>query len=393
MIATIQRRLQILCVFLVAGSTAWASTVDATLFNAATNAGGDDPAGLGTNFAATSSIGGDTVEDAFGNNDGGIEPTTFLFADGQTADNGNATLGDGGESVDNITWQTTSFVIIDGYRLDAAPDGTDNLSRGIELAQFSVQSEIDDLFDKDHGGGVVDRLFVIPQVGDSFQLDVSHTNSQGARVNEIDALTTDTSAAVVNTTIFNATTNTGGDEAAGFSFNFTHSALVGGDTPEDAFGNNDGGVEGSTVLFADGGTADNANNTFGDGGETVDFIQWNTTSKVQLNGYEVQLDGDGGVQGAARSTQLIRFFVNGNLVDIFDANGFSGTFDRLFAGGSVVGNIFRIELTRSTSGVSDGGPRLLEVNALNALVVPIPQALPAGVSLLSLLALWCRRSA
>ena len=86
-----------------------AATLDADLLNATTNAVGDDPAGLSTGFSASSQVNAlETIEDAFGNKDGGVEGTTFIFANGRTPDNGNAVMGDGGESVDNITWSTTS---------------------------------------------------------------------------------------------------------------------------------------------------------------------------------------------------------------------------------------------------------------------------------------------
>jgi len=370
------------------------AAVDTTLFNATTNTGGDDPAGQGTGFAATSSISGDTVEDAFGNNDGGVEPNTFLFADGRTPDNGDATLGNGGETVDAITWQTTGVVIIDGYRLTGGPDGDGSGNRGIQLAAFSVEGEQDDLFDRDAGGSDVDRTFAIAQVGNDFQFQVTHNTSAGARVDEIEALVTDTSSAAVNTTIFNATTNTGSDDPAGLSTGFSSSALIGpGETLEDAFGNTDGGVEGDTVLFQDGGTVDNGNNIFGDGGETVDFIEWSTTSKVQLDGYQVSLNGDGGVEDAGRSTELIRFYVEGALVDIFDANGHSGSFTRLFGAGALIGDDFRLELTRATSGGANGGPRLVEIDAVNAVAVPVPAALPAGLALMGLTILRRRRRA
>ncbi|MBI1367492.1 MAG: hypothetical protein GC162_02435 [Planctomycetes bacterium] len=380
---------------LLSAGVASASTVDPILFNANTNTGGDDPAGLGTAFSATSSIPGDTVEDAFGNNDGGIESNTFIFDNGRTADNGNLVLGDGGESVDSISWSTTSVIILDGYRLLANPDnvGGGNFSRGVELAQFSVQGEADDLYDRDHQDGAIDRLFAIPQVGNAFQLSVTHFNDQGARINEIDALTTDTSAAVINTTIFNATTNNigEGDQAPGLAYNFSSSPRVGADTIEDAFGNNNGNVEGATLLFADGGTVDNGDNVFGNAGETVDFVAWRTLSPVQLDGYVVSLEGDGGVQGAPRSTQLVRFFVNNVLVDTFDANGFTGAFSRLFSAGTQMGTDFRLELTRTTNGGANGGPRLVEIDALNAAAVPTPAALPAGLTLIALLTMRRRK--
>jgi len=173
-------------------------------------------------------------------------------------------------------------------------------------------------------------------------------------------------AAVVDTTIFNATTNTGGDEPAGLSTSFTNSALIAGFTIENAFGRAGGGSEPTNVIFSDSGTPDNGNGVMGDGGERVDFIQWHTTSMINLAGFQFSVSGDGG--GTKRATELIRFYVEGVQVDLFDNNSTAGVFDRVFAGGPVMGDDFRIEFTRKDA----FGPRIREINAI---LVPEPSSL------------------
>lgn len=362
-----------------------ASIVDPNLFNADTNSGGDQPAGLSTGISATNPIPGDDPRDAFGNNDGPGEATAFIFNDGRTADNGNGIFGDLSESTDFLTWSTNSVVVIDGYRYNVSSDGPDP-SRGTQLLRLAVEGEIDDLYDNDNTNGETSRLFSVPQVGNSFEFGLTHNHPNGARVEEIDAIVTSTAGAVVDPDIWNAVTNGGGDQPAGLSTNITASSKVEGiDTPEDAFGNNNGLVEGDNFMFGNEGTNDNGDNLAGNGGETVDFIEWHTTSLIQLEGYQVGVAGDnGGVEDATRSTELVRLLVEGNLVDTIDLNGHSGAFLRLFSGGAVIGDDFRIEFTRH-----NGSQRIFEIDAVNAVVVPEPGA--CGMLLVGVAWLLCRR--
>ncbi|MBN1345833.1 MAG: PEP-CTERM sorting domain-containing protein [Phycisphaerae bacterium] len=350
------------------------SAVDTLLFNATTNTGGDDPAGLGTNYASSPPLfGTDVIEDAFGNNDGPIEPTTFLFADAGTVDNGNSVIGDGGETVDWLSWNTTQLVVLDGYRVGLGSEGPpQGYNRGTELFSFGVAGEQDDFFD-DNGqsgpGTPVARYFAIPQVGNSFAVNLTRTTTSGPRIDEIDAIVPEAPAPDVFTDpiLFNATTLGAGDEAAGLALNFASSATIPGDTIEDAFGNQDGGIEPSSLIFSDAGAvADNRNNTFDVGVETIDWISWDTTRLVELHGYQLGLSPDG--ESDYRGTELVRFFVDDVLVDIIDFNHSSGTIDRIFAGGPVVGDSFRIELTRT---IATGGSRVLEINA----IIPEPGSL------------------
>ncbi len=180
---------------------------------------------------------------------------------------------------------------------------------------------------------------------------------------------------VVDSVLFNATTNTGGDETAGLGINFNASSRVfGTDTIEDAFGNNNGAVELTSFIFEDNQTADNGDQVMGNG-ETVNFITWNTTQAVAIAGFKINLTGDGG--GPKRATELVRFSVGGVVVDFFDNNAGSGSVVRIFSGGVVTGNSFRIELTSTSSTVSSptsNGPRIFEIDAV-VQVVPEPSSL------------------
>ena len=141
-----------LAVALCLAPLALGATVDTTLFNANDNdpgdaiGGVDEAAGLSTNITASSAVGADNPKDAFGNNDTDVEGPTFIFANGRTADTTpDLLLGNNGESVDSLTWETTSVVVIDGYRFTPGTDG-DGTTRGTETIQFSVEGEADDVF-------------------------------------------------------------------------------------------------------------------------------------------------------------------------------------------------------------------------------------------------------
>ncbi|MEQ9379301.1 MAG: PEP-CTERM sorting domain-containing protein [Pirellulales bacterium] len=356
-----------------------AQVLDTNLFNATTNGIGDDTPGLGTNFGSSGQLGGiDAEEDAFGNNDGPVEPTSFLFDDGGVIDNGNAILGDGGETVSTLTWDTTSLVVLEGYRASISGDGGPN--RATELLGFSVAGERDDLFDNNAAAGDMDRLFTIPQLGSSFAIDATRTTSSGQRFFEIDAIVSDAlpANAVVDPILFNAITNNivEGDEAPGLSTNFITSAPLADDTVEDAFGNNNGAIEATSFLFSDVGVGDNGNNIFEGGTETIDFINWETLSPVSIGGFEILFASDSLGPHAQRGTELLNFLVEGVVVDTIDLNGYGNgsgpggsiAIQRVFGGGALVGDDFGIQLTRSTA----AGSRILEINAI---VVPEPSTI------------------
>jgi hypothetical protein len=344
-----------------------AAVIDPNLFNATTNGSGDDPPGLSTGFVVSSRVAGvDDPEGAFGRNTGPIEPNTFIFGDGATPDNGNTVMGDGGETVNSLSWQTTQPVLLLGYNASLPSDGpVYGYNRGSELVRFSTNGEVDDFFDDNSAGGGT-RLFSIPQLGNSYTFESTNRTGGGARIAEIDAVVQGAfpSGVHVSPTLFNASTNGVGDEPAGLATAFATSPAIPGSNVEAAFGSNHGGIEGNSFLFADGGTVDNHNNTFDPGAETIDYITWQTQRPLELFGYELSLIGDNATLGAFRSTQLVRFYVDGVLRDTMDFNAFSATVDRLFDGGPVTGSSFRLEVTRNTL----GGPRIGEINA----IVPEP---------------------
>ena len=140
-----------------------------------------------------------------------------------------------------------------------------------------------------------------------------------------------------------------------------------GDSPQDALGAV-GGVESHTFIFHDDGVVDNGNAILGDEGETVDFIRFETDVPVTLDGYTINLQTDYGQQNTYRSTALVRLSIDGTVVDFFDNDGYSRTLDRLFQDGPISGSEFLLELTR----VTDGGPRIVEIDAILADGWPIP---------------------
>jgi cysteine-rich repeat protein len=165
------------------------------LFNAASNEiGVDDAPGLGINFSSSpTQADADTIEDAFGNRDGGIEPGTFIFNDTGVSDNGNQVLGDVSETVDFIEWQTNAPVEILGYQLIHTQ--LDAVGRTVELVRFLVDGAEEDFFDNDGASGAsnaevleIVRPFGAPITGSTFRIELSRTGN-GPRIWEIDALT------------------------------------------------------------------------------------------------------------------------------------------------------------------------------------------------------------
>jgi cysteine-rich repeat protein len=184
--------------FWLAASLVWGAlaapafgVVNPFLWNATTNDPGvDEPPGLGTGYVVSSrNLGTDTVEDAFGNQDGVDEPETFIFGDDGGPDNGNQVLGDG-ETVDYIEWQTTSPVVVVGYRVVLTHP--DIYGHDTELVRFLVDGVQRDFFDNDSqtAPNEVERLFAGGAVaGSTFRIELTRGQINGPRIWEIDALT------------------------------------------------------------------------------------------------------------------------------------------------------------------------------------------------------------
>ena len=315
---------------------------------------------------------------AIGVTGGGGETTNTIFADS------------GAGVTQSFVVRTPSPIKLDSFDLILAQDGGTSFRSATSARVYAsndniTYTEISDTTDvsaslsnyfTNFGSGVLTVSDTPGATAQFFRVEtVSAVN--GPRIREFDGFGT-VVPVIVDPNIFNAASNTGVvDEPAGLSFNFSVSSAVAGDDPQGAFGNNNGPIELASFIFADGATPDNGNKIFGDSGETVDFIQWQTSSRIGLNGYQITLAGDG-LDSATRGAELIRFLVNGVQVDLFDNDHLSGTVNRLFAGGPVSGDLFRIEFTRSSA----TGAR---INEINAIMAPIPE--PATISLLGLTAL------
>jgi|GEM_PF-1608321 len=329
----------------------------------------------GTNVIQTTPVlpfGGESIREAFGAF-AGVEGGNVMFADG-------APLG----TTDTVFWQTAGFVNLSSIELRFAQDGLDP-NRSTAAYTLSTSSDGINFTPVSTGavplaGGpgtamvnapllITDAALSGPVIGvRGFRLDIVRNSTSGPRLVEADGFGT----AGVQTTnyfdplAFNAASNThytgqgGDDQSPGMAVNFSSTTTVigGTDDVEGAFGNNNGPIEPDDVIFAAGGTPDNGNALFGDGGEFVDFIAWETTAPITLAGFRISLAGD--QVSSLRDTELIRFLVEGVEVDLFDNNGADSTVERLFAGGPVTGNHFRIEFTRTTT----DGPRISEIDAI-----------------------------
>jgi len=306
-----------------------------------------------------------------------IEPLHSTFRDGLSAG-----------TVDSITYMLPSPITATSFDLRLTDDGASNFRMA---SAFSLEASTDGVnfttissaalpvYD---GITISDAAPTIVADAQFFRLNVTRAGTGGVRLRELDLFGTTGGAPqyVVDPDILNATTNGAGDEPPGLSYNFARSSAVvsGTDTVEDAFGNNDGAVEPGTFIFDNNRTPDNDNGTIGDGGETVDYIEWKTTQPVTLAGLELLVSGDG--EGSSnRGTELIRILVEGTEVDLYDNNrdgtgGAGNPLVRIFQGGPVTGDDFRIEVTHKTS----PGARIQEINAVLFVepsgVIPEPTA-------------------
>ncbi|HAB16647.1 MAG TPA: CotH kinase family protein [Verrucomicrobiota bacterium] len=301
-----------------------------------------------------------------------VEPTHAIFQDG-------APVG----TVDTVEWQTAAPVNLTGVTLRLQQDGPNNPLRAATAWRLFASPD-GMTFSRISGGTIpgapganrnvplliTDRALTgVTDNVRAFRLELNRASSDGVRVVELDGEGTlgIETGLFLDRLAFNAASNrlTGrgaqvaDDEGPGLATGFTVSSRVlGTDTVEDAFGNANGAVEPESFIFGDGGTPDNGNDVIGDGGETVDFIEWQTKESISLAGYRLTLSGDGADPN--RSTELVRFLVDGDEADFFDNQGFDGTFTRVFKDGARWGGAFRIEFTRTTA----SGPRIIELDAI-----------------------------
>ena len=343
-------------------------------------------------------FGGEDLREAFGTF-GGVEGGNVMFNDGQA-------IG----FTDFIEWQTAATVNLSSIELRFSQDGGD---ANRSTASYTLLATSDGFTYSAISSGTVPLTggpgspmqFGALLITDSalgpaaaaargFRLEVQRNSGSGPRLREVDGFGTvvPQSTNYLDRLVFNSASNgawtgqNGDDETFGQASGFTFSSNVQGtDTVEDLFGNRNGAVEPESFIFGDGGLADNGNFIFGDGGETVDFVQWTTATPITLAGFRLSLAGDG--LSAARDTELIRFLVEGVEVDLYDNNGFDGDITRLFPGGSVVGDDFRIEFTRTT----DAGGRLAELDAITG-VIPEPSSALLGAFGVAVLGAGRRRS-
>ena len=344
-------------------------------------------------------FGGEDIREAFGGN-GGVEGGNVMFEDGHATG-----------YVDTVWWQTGGVVNLNSVQLRFSQDGGDPNRSPAAYTLFASQDGIN--YSAISSG-------IVPLVGgpgtamtnapllitDSalagttvnvrgFKLEITRNTGSGPRFVEIDGFGTagNLVTTYLDPLVFNATSNTAytgqgaDDDGPGAASGFASSPSVAGgiDDIEAAFGNNNGPVEPASFIFADGGTPDNGNGVFGDGGEAVDFISWHTATPLSLAGFKIGLTGDGG-GNPFRDTELVRFLVEGNQVDLFDNNGFDGDVTRLFSGGAVVGDDFRIEFTRTTA----GGARIFEIDAILG-PTPVPEPTAAAFLLMGTAASLRRR--
>ncbi|MBP7951093.1 MAG: PEP-CTERM sorting domain-containing protein [Verrucomicrobiales bacterium] len=323
-------------------------------------------------------FGGESLGEAFGGS-GGIE-------------NGNVILSDGPPlgTVDRFDWQTPGWVNVSGIEIRLAQDGAAAFRGANAYTLYTTQDGLN--FSTVSSGSIpltggpgspmvnspllISDLALAGSVTNvrGFRLEITRNSAGGTRVIEIDDIASTPGVQTMNyhdKVAFNAATNslvtTGAplDEGPGLGFNYSVSSAVAGgtDTVVDAFGNKDGAVEPESFIFGDGGTADNGNLVLGDGGETVDFIQWQSSAPLTLAGFKINLAGDGG-GNPDRDTELVRFLVEGTEVDLFDNNGFDGEVARLFSGGAVTGDDFRLEFSRRTG----QGGRVFEIDAILGMI-------------------------
>lgn len=328
-----------------------------------------------------------------------VEPGNAIFADGPAPGH-----------VDVLEWQTPEPLDLTRIEIRLAQDGPDSPYRG--TAAYRLWASADGMQFAPISGGAIplrngvmihaallitDRALNGVTTGlRVFRLELTRLSNGGPRLIEVDGFGAPGTGAgeFLDRLAFNAADNTytgragasRDDEGPGYATDFAVSSRQHGtDRVEDAFGNADGLLEPDAFNLADGGVPDNGNAVLGDGGETLDFLEWVTDTPLGLAGYRLTQGGEDA--GTRRDIAWVRFLVDDEERDVFDNLGRGGEVLRRFAGGPVEGSRFRLELTRQTS----AGPRLIEIDALRSPPPPTP-ALTNGVVLNEIVA-WNDESA
>ena len=340
-------------------------------------------------FPQYAGLGDSDPRSAFGFASSFVEPPHAIFVDGPPAG-----------TVDFIEWQTPGWIDLNSFELHLQQDGANNPARG--AASFALFGSQDGITFTQISGATIpsagsndnvpllitDNALIGATGMRAFRLELVRQTNSGVRILEFDGLGTEglQTTTYLDRLAFNAATNTltgrsatpiagRDDEGPGRVSSILASASIGGDTPEDFFGNNTGGIEPETFIFADAGIPDNGDAIFDSGVESVDFIEWHTDQPFALVGFQLALSGDGAAPD--RDTQLVRFLVEGVEVDLFDNDGFDGVITRFFSGGSATGDDFRMEFTRTTG----QGPRLIDIDAILAVPEPATASLLLGANL------------
>jgi len=317
--------------------------------------------------------------DSLGLTRSAIETGHTLFLDGSVG------------TTRSISFRTASHINLTNYQLRVTSDGPSSSNRTIN--SFRLYGSADNMtytligansigvpYDTIPGvtsAGIMISGIVRTPAYQFFRLEVNHGFTDGPRVVELDGFGPPASFSgivldpiVFNSTLNAASTNTYLDEDPGYATNIQTSPLNASYTV-----NTDGkyalgaagAPEANNLLFNDtGNVPDNGDLIFGNGGETIHWISWNTTQTLILAGINI------GITYPDRPVRLIRFSVDGmpqvfknSGADVCNVGGINSASTNLLFAHPVRGSSFKLELTGSTN--SDGnayGPRLGEINAL-----------------------------
>jgi len=302
-----------------------------------------------------------------------IEPGHTLFLDGSAG------------TTRSISFRTASHLNLTNYQLRVFSDSGSSRTISAYALYGSADNMTYNLIDSNsvvvpytNCPGITSTAIMISKSVNTpayqfFRLDIKHGSTDGPRVIELDGF--GKSAAfykgitldpiVFNSTLNAASTNTYRDQDPGYATNIASSALNANEDARQALGAA-GGINDGSLLFSDtGNVPDNGDLIFGNGGETVHWIAWDTTQPLILAGINLTLSHPD------RPTRLVRFSVD-NVPQVFknsganvcNVTGISGSTNLLFVS-PVRGSSFKLELTGGTN--SDGvayGPRLSEIDAL-----------------------------